>query len=366
MRVLVINNRPPYGGIWKHSTTLYGSLKDKMGDNVDWLQWNGGFIEDFYRRFGHNIFLESVEEVMRIGSHFKFLYTIPRGYDVYHITNNAMALACRWRKPIVVTVHDMIPFADSRGWSDRFLKKSMEDTVKADEVICVSEYTKNEMLRFLDIDKEHIHVIPNSVELEIFKPANKEESRSVTNLPKDSTIVLHVGNEEPRKDIPTLLRSFALFKKDNPDAILVRIGEQFPETKRLIGELSINESVKYYSGVKNVQDYYTSADMFVLPSTYEGFGIPALEAMASGCPVIVADASSLPEVVGDCGLLFEPGNYEMLAIQMGKILKRGRKIKKGVAAGIERSRLFSPERVADDTIKVYRKTLRYKKLDLVQ
>lgn len=357
MTILLINNRPPYGGIWKYSTSLYAALRQKLGNNVEWLQWDGRLIEDFYRRFGSNILLESVEEVVRMASHLKFLYTLPKGYDLYHITNSAMALACRWRKPTVVTVHDMIPFVEPRGWSDRLLRMSMENTVKADEIICVSEYTKKEMLRFLDVDKERIHVIPNCVDVSSFKPSDKSESRRRTGLPEKSTIILHVGNEEPRKDIPTLLKAFSLFRAEHRDAILVRVGEQFPETEKRIRDLGLSSSVKYFRSVKNIPDFYASADMLVLPSKYEGFGIPAIEAMASGCPVIVAESSSIPEVVGDCALLFKPDDLEALKSLMLDVVGGGSKIRKNIVGGISRAKMFSPEHVAEKTISVYCKIL---------
>ncbi len=129
--------------------------------------------------------------------------------------------------------------------------------------------------------------------------------------------ILAVGTLEPRKNFATLIKGFVTFKKRHPDYKLVIVGKKgwkFKDIEASVEEYNMKDEIIFPGYIKEdeLHKLYKLAKVFVFPSLYEGFGIPPLEAMASGCPVVSSNVASLPEVIGDAGLLIDPKNaYKM-------------------------------------------------------
>jgi glycosyltransferase involved in cell wall biosynthesis len=174
---------------------------------------------------------------------------------------------------------------------------------------------------------------------------------------------LFVSTVEPRKNLPTLLRAFRRlrdnYKTDAVLAIAGRRGWLFQEVDKVVAELNLGESVRFLGGVPNEElvYLYNAAKLFVLPSHYEGFGLPPLEAMACGTPVIVSNVSSLPEVVGDAGMLIDPADVEGLTVAMWRALTDDALRREMREKGLRRAQIFSWERTARETLAVYRKVV---------
>jgi glycosyltransferase involved in cell wall biosynthesis len=129
------------------------------------------------------------------------------------------------------------------------------------------------------------------------------------------------------------------------------------EVDAVLDELQLEPYVRFLGGVPNEElvYLYNAARFFVLPSFYEGFGLPPLEAMACGTPVIVSNVSSLPEVVGDAGQLVQPEDVEGLTVAMSRVLTDENLRREMRAKGLKRAATFSWQRAARETLKVYEK-----------
>ena len=261
-------------------------------------------------------------------------------------------------KPYIVTVHDLIPFLRARSITDLLIRECIKLVRNADSIICISENTKRDLLRFIDVDPKKVRVIYHGVDHELFKPRDKLEARRRLGLPLDRPIILNVGSEEPRKNIPVLLKSFKKLLKGVSNALLVRVGERTAHMEKLIRNLDLSNIVLYRrASLDEVALYYNAADLLCFPSYYEGFGNPPLEAMASGLPVIAGNRTSIPEVVGDAGILLDPFDVDGFAYWMHEVLSNEDLRTKLSEKGYRRSMNFSWEKCARETLDVYREVL---------
>jgi glycosyltransferase involved in cell wall biosynthesis len=242
---------------------------------------------------------------------------LSEGY-VTHLTSQTLGillLSQRLPRPVVVTVHDILPYLlrDDPALSvyrhrvDRLTDDlAMRGLRRADRLIADSHYTKLTVVETLGVPPERIDVVYLGVDTERFRPqAVPETFRRRYDLPEGETHVLAVGSEDPRKDLPTLLRALALLRRDGVDAKLLKVGkpafaEQRERNLRLCDDLGIANAVRWFDGVPedDLPLFYNAANVFAFPSRYEGFGFPVLEAMACGTPVVAVRASSVPELGG--------------------------------------------------------------------
>ncbi|OGK22980.1 hypothetical protein A2954_03820 [Candidatus Roizmanbacteria bacterium RIFCSPLOWO2_01_FULL_37_12] len=256
--------------------------------------------------------------------------------------------------PSVVTVHDLSYFYHP----DEFLKKDLfqlknwtkYSVEKAKKIIAVSKTTKKDVVKFYQISEEKIEVIYNGYE----RKAKSEKSKTKSPLNK---YILYVGTLQPRKNINTLIEAFSLFKKNNPEFKLIIVGKKgwlFDHIFKKVEELNLSKVVlfKGYVSEEVLSTLYQNAFCFVLPSLYEGFGIPILEAMSFDCPVISSFTSSLPEIGGDACLYFDPKNPGELAEKLSE-LSNNRKLRSElIKKGKERIKFFSWQKCAADTLKI--------------
>jgi glycosyltransferase involved in cell wall biosynthesis len=255
----------------------------------------------------------------------------------------------------VVTIHDMIPerMPKTRRRLD-FITRKHRYVELADHVICVSAATRDDLLRTYPSVTAPITVVHHGVD-PVFTPGAPRWA----DLPAD--YVLFVGNRSQYKDAAVLLRAFSTIARDYPDLTLLFIGGgRFTRAETaLIRELALQPRVQQ----RTVPDAemsaaYGNARMCVFPSRFEGFGLPALEAMACGTPTVLARATSLPEVGGEAAAYFEPGHAAELATIMRSILDDVHEAARLSAAGVARATQFSWGRSASETAAVYESTLK--------
>jgi glycosyltransferase involved in cell wall biosynthesis len=357
--VLIINNRPQKSGIGRYTSELVKALA-RLSLSVSLYQWEGEYYNFLFNKTIEkgNFFTLCFEEALRVISLGKFMLKVPNNFPLYHITNPSLVLISIYREPTVVTVHDLISFIETRPLTDRLVKWVMNMLRYSNSIICVSKSTEKDLLRFIDVDPKKIRVIYYGVDHELFKPRDKLEARRRLGLPLDRPIILNVGSEEPRKNIPILLKSFKELLNSIPNALLVRVGEKTAYIEKLINSLGLNDKVLYRRASPNeVALYYNAADLLCFPSYYEGFGNPPLEAMASGLPVIAGNRTSIPEVVSDAGILLDPFDVEGFAYWMREVLMNEDLRNKLSEAGYKRSMNFSWEKCARETLEVYREIL---------
>jgi glycosyltransferase involved in cell wall biosynthesis len=264
---------------------------------------------------------------------------LDEGY-VTHLTSQTLAtllLFQRLPRPVVVTVHDILPYllrddpelSVYRHWSDRLMDElAMRGLRRADRLIADSHYTKLTVVETLGVPPERIDVVHLGVDTERFRPQPVPGTfRRRYDLPEGEAYVLAVGSEDPRKDLSTLLRAMALLRRNGVDAKLLKVGgpafaEQRERNLALCNDLAIANAVRWFDGVpeEDLSLFYNAARVLAFPSLYEGFGFPVLEALACGTPVVAARASSVPEIVGIAARLVAPGDPGALAEALSQVL----------------------------------------------
>lgn len=226
---------------------------------------------------------------------------------------------------------------------------------RADAILATSEHTKNEVVGYYGIPAERVTVTPLGVDESFFRRADAQEFARVRRqygLPE--RYILTVGNLEPRKNVATLLQAYSRLR---PDADLVVVGRDVRggnDLYRHARSLKNGNHVHFLGYVRAADRpiVYQAASIFVYPSYYEGFGLPVLEAMASGVPVIASQATSLPEVVGDAGILVDPYDVADLAEALTALLKDAGFCQRLAARGVQRAKQFSWQRTAEMTAAV--------------
>jgi glycosyltransferase involved in cell wall biosynthesis len=274
--------------------------------------------------------------------------------------------------PVVATIHDLKyiarpDFFPTHGIAKKLLIRIMTSFTarRASRVITDSQSTRQDLIQCLKIEPGKVVSVPAGVEERYFirpSPASLQSVRRRHHLP--DSFILFVGERRPNKNIPGLIRAFKVFSRDIQRPYhLVVVGKRYSEYRepeQTVEALELNGKVHFLEHVGDDDLYclYHTADAFVLLSFYEGFGLPALEAMASGTPAVVAQTSSLPEVIGDAGLLVEPDNPEQAAQAIKQVIPGGEHREELIAKGLERAHQFTWERCAQETIAVYREALR--------
>ena len=270
--------------------------------------------------------------------------------------------------PVVITVHDisylLYPSHFSRWWA-MYLKTIMPQVLSsAAAIVCVSEHSKRDAVATYSIPPEKVFVVPNGVDHDRFYPGIALNHDWACSMGIREEYVLHVGAFSYRKNIPLLLRAIAHLRSAGTwkDRQLILAGPQdlalngAHEVFETIKELELSASVLLTGHIPNqhLPALYANAALLAMPSVYEGFGLPVLEAMATGTPVVASDASSLPEVAAGAAILFQPNDHLALADAIADVLKRRSVAEELRRKGLERARQFSWQRTAQETVAVYR------------
>lgn len=235
-------------------------------------------------------------------------------------------------------------------------------TVKvADAVIINSESLRTEVHEYLDVDPAKLHLIPEAVDHELFRPGDRAEAAQYVSTKYGITkpFVLFVSSLWRYKNCGGLLRAFAAAKNELGERQLAVVGpgrdvEYLAELRALADELGIGQDVVWVGGVplEETVHFYRSADVFVYPSFNETFGLPILEAMACACPVVTSDTTAMPETAGGAALLADPNDPESLADAIVKAC--GPENENLRTAGPERAAQFTWAATAEHTLAVYR------------
>ncbi|MFL5734190.1 MAG: glycosyltransferase family 4 protein [Chloroflexia bacterium] len=272
--------------------------------------------------------------------------------------------------PAIITVHDLIFMRypeKYRPAKRRYLETMTTWSARhAAHVIAVSEATRQDVINLLGVDPARVSTVHNGVS-EQFKLLPRDETETFKHgKGLAGRVVLYLGTLEPRKNLVTLLEAFAaLAREPGYDDVSLLIGgskgwyyhEVFARAEQL--GLAAEGRVRFLGRVPDAELplWYNIADIFAYPSLHEGFGLPALEAMACGTPVIASDTSSIPEVVGDAGVLVDPSDTGAWCAALGRLLADTEAAAGLGAKGRRRAQSFSWERAARETAEVYRRVL---------
>jgi glycosyltransferase involved in cell wall biosynthesis len=268
--------------------------------------------------------------------------------------------------PAVITVHDLafLRFPETITEQSRRYYGQVGRAVRSAQcTIVVSESTARDLAELVDAPMERVRVVHNGLDAAFLAPSDPDEvARVRMRWGLDRPYVMFLGTLEPRKDLPTLLRAFVEIQVRHPDLLLALVGRRgwlYESTFATIEQLGLGPAVRSIEDATDADlvPLFDGATTFAYPSLYEGFGLPALEALARGVPTVVAETSSLPEVVGDAALLHPPGDHEALATALLRLVEDGALRAELRRRGPERAGGFSWERSARETLAVYREVI---------
>lgn len=270
---------------------------------------------------------------------------------LYHATT--LALPGRSPVPLVVTVHDLIPWAlggrhmlgeRTRWWLGRRL------LARADLIVAPSEATARDAVRLAGVPRTSVEVVPEGV-ARGFVPADGAAERVAQRHGIRRPYFLFVGSLDVRKDPRGLLRAWRVACAAGADVELVLAGAA---SRQAPADMGPARRLGYMDHTGLV-DLYTAAACLLFPSRYEGFGLPLLEAMACGCPVVAYANSSLPEVAGDAAILVPDGDADALGRAAAEVAGRAETAERLRRAGLVQARRFTWRRAARATIALYRR-----------
>ncbi|MEK7549674.1 MAG: glycosyltransferase family 1 protein [Patescibacteria group bacterium] len=286
------------------------------------------------------------------------IFLLRRKVDVYH-TQYILPFFVPRRTKVLTHVHDVSfrAYPELIGWKDRlFLSLLIPPSLRrADLILVPSQFTKDEIVRYYRIQPEKISVVSNAVSadfLESTRGAFDENAlREKYHLPEK--FFLSVGTQQPRKNLPFLIRSLALLQKRLPEAKFVIVGSRNAHhtdasIERVVAEEKLEESVIFsgYVDQKDLPALVSLAWVFVFPSLYEGFGIPLLEAMSQGVPVASSEAQALQEIGGEAALYFDPTNLASCEEKLYTLYTDSQQRERLISLGKERIKSFSWEKSA--------------------
>ncbi len=292
-----------------------------------------------------------------------------RGLQLLHAPMNI--LPARLPCPGIITIHDLAFWRfphlfrpTRRAYQQFFTPRSARHAAL---IIAVSEHTRQDIIELLRIPEDRIRVIYPALEERLRLPCSAETIqafRQRQQLPEQ--FILFLATLEPRKNIPRLLEAYRLLKRETHlPHMLVLAGAKgwYMQTlEQQVHALGIQNDVRFVGYVPEEEKmlWYHTADLFVYPSLYEGFGLPVAEAMACGLPAVTSNASSLPEVVGDDGafgeqaaLMADPHNTESLAQSMQQGLFNNTLRQQCRTRGLARSQRFASAPIGRQIIQAY-------------
>jgi len=278
------------------------------------------------------------------------------------------------RRPYVVTIHDMSSLFFGQRWQmrrDFRMYLFRRGLLRAERVIAVSAATRRDVERLMGVPSHRVRQIYDAPDPRFLREpgdrAERENGRQqiLERYQINYPFILYAGAVRPQKNVPRLVEAFAVLRGDlekHPvykDLRLIIIGDEiskYPSVRRAVIKTRVENVVRFLGFVPfdTLHVFFEAASAFVFPSLYEGFGLPPLEAMASGTPVVTSNLSSLPEVVGNAAVMVNPENVFDIARGMREALLDDDLRAELIRKGYEQARRFSWSQTARQVLEIYR------------
>lgn len=342
-------------GIGRYINNLLGAMMDMAGDSEFILYGDLNKLAGFKncRKKEYTLPVYSFKE--------NFSNPFARdGLDVAHIPHFNASL--RNIKNLVITIHDLIYLKFPESRPDLIKGIAVRPAIsmairRADKIIAVSENTKRDIIKEFPDAEGKVEVVYEAADLCFEKITDIKRLSPIKekhNLP--DKFILFVGSLKKHKNIERLIDAYTDLKSKGIQHKLVIVGRYRPREQEILKKIKSTDAL--YIGEIPTEDLvviYNLASLLVIPSLYEGFGLPVLEAMSCGVPVATSYAASLPEVVGDAGVLFNPEDISSISNKIYEVLEDENLRQKLIEKGLKRTSNFSWEKAARQTIELYKK-----------
>jgi glycosyltransferase involved in cell wall biosynthesis len=269
----------------------------------------------------------------------------------------------------VVTIHDCIHLRFPQYLPHRLGYAYARSALwvaahRSARVLTVSDASKRDILKYFNIPSSKIDVIYNAIDERFHEtPSDEDVWRVRERYQLTDPFILYTGNIKPHKNLERLIEAFYLLRREGLEQVkLLIIGDEiskYATLRRAVHRYKLHQYVRFFGFVpdRTLAVLYRLAGVFVFPSLYEGFGLPPLEAMASGTPVITSNVSSLPEVVGDAAMLIDPYDPVAIATAMRRVLAEPALRDELRCRGFARAKEFSWDRSVKRIREVYDEVL---------
>jgi glycosyltransferase involved in cell wall biosynthesis len=283
--------------------------------------------------------------------------------DIFHSPFNVLPLikVC----PSLVTIHDLAfeIYPDEFSFQARVFHKTFTPIAArtADIIIVPSTCVEKNIVELYGVSQDKIRVVHEAAD-KIFKPMDRQESKVkiVQKYGIKDDFILFIGFARLRRNVPQLLEAFSRLKKQHDIrhklVIVGRYDSVNTNYPRLVRELDMENDVIHFARIvdEDMPLFYNAAEVFVYPSSYEGFGLPLVEAMACGTPIIASNASPMPEIVGNAGLFVNPFDISQMAQTIYNVLTDEHLCLELRDKSLERAHSFSWKKTAEKTLEAYR------------
>lgn len=351
-------------GIGTYTENLLRELLNIDTKNNYSIFWTGENYEN-YKKDNSKIIFTSRKHGTFYENYYYPNYIEENNIDMHHIPQNGIGLNELYTSPLVVTIHDLIPYilpeTVGRGYLQRFLRDMPLIVNNSKIILTVSEYSKKDIMKFFPfVNEEKIFVTPLAAN-KSYKPLNKSNCIEYikNKYSIDSPFILYIGGFSTRKNVKELIIAFNKIKKSlKKDYKLVLCGsikDEGVKLQNLCKELLIDDKIIFTGFIPDdeLPLFYNAAEIFVYPSLYEGFGLPPLEAMSCATPVITSNLTSIPEVTKDCAILIDPFNKDELASSILNLLNSESLLQEYSQKGYKNSLNFTWKNTAIATLKAY-------------
>ena len=370
LRVCLVSRREPGAtGTSRYVDRLEHGLRARGLDVVHLRTTPGGRFGRLVRAVGASIGLDGVTFLAAYPLRLRW----PEA-DVYHLTVHTYASALpirRPRGPMAVTVHDLGFQVEAAGRHPASLRQRVQAAAeglalrglrRAESVIAVSHWTRQTLVEQAGLPESRITVTTLGVDHARYQPRSiPADFRKRHRLSSDHRYLIYVGSDAPRKNLPIVWQALQLIRHQAPDVVLLKVGRGYDPAARallidLARQLNVDHAIRFFDDVAEAELplFYNLAHALVMPSLYEGFGLPALEAMACGTPAVISDRGALAELADDASaVLVDPTDAQAVAAAVLRLLSDEAYARTLAERGMERSRRFTWESMVQHTINVY-------------
>ncbi|XOU93930.1 MAG: glycosyltransferase family 4 protein [Candidatus Kerfeldbacteria bacterium] len=338
---------------------------DKKNEYVLFFDWRFRKFDEFAQKnvkiknfpfSQYNKFLPFAYSHMLISA-----YLMKANLDLFHSPISSLPLT--YTRKSIITVHDLAIYKNPSWFPSQIISTKLlvpQSLRKANKIIAVSNSTKKDLQEIFNVSSKKIKVVHEGASIEKISVKNKKID-SLTRFKLGPKYILYIGTLMPRKNIVTLIRAYKKLLQAEPgysEYQLILAGAKAFGSEAIFDEikaLKLKKQVKYIGYVTHNQkmELIKKATCFTFPSSYEGFGLPVLEAMALGTPVITSNVSSLPEVAGKAAILVDPEKEMEIANALKKLLSNKKLQARLSKSGKKQAQNFTWENCAKDTIKAY-------------